>query len=157
MAEHTIGGFFQRDHAEIDAICVELQRSLRSANAAEKRPALQALFDQFDTRLERHIRWEEEILFPAVESKESMLAAGPGRVMRLEHEEIRRCKGVARRALGTDPLTAHEVQQAAGALEQMFAILKDHNGKEEHIYYPMADEMFGPDEVEQILRRVHQT
>jgi hypothetical protein len=36
----------------------------------------------------------------------------------------------------------------------MFAILKDHNLKEENVYYPLADEMFAPAEVEDILRRV---
>ena len=155
MAEQTIGGFFQGDHTEIDAIFVDLQRDLGSAaeNAAEKRASLLARFDQFDARLERHILWEEEILFPAVESKNAMLAAGPGRVMRMEHEEIRRWKGEARLALA-GPLTPRELEQAAQALGRMFAILKDHNLKEENVYYPLADEMFGPAEVEEILRRV---
>lgn len=66
MAEQTIGGFFQGDHTEIDAIFVDLQRDLGEAaenaaeKSAEKRASLLARFDQFDARLERHIRWEEE-------------------------------------------------------------------------------------------------
>ena len=156
MAEHTIGGFFQRDHSEIDAIFAELQRGLRSADegVAEKQPVILAQFDRFDARLERHIAWEEEILFPAVESKNPMLSAGPGQVMRMEHQEIRRWKGEARRALEAAPLTVTAVEQAAGALERMFGILKDHNLKEEHVYYPLADEMFDAAEVEKILGRV---
>jgi hemerythrin superfamily protein len=142
--ESEICSYFGRDHDEIDVLFGYLR-----ADARASRPAA-ALFDEFDRRLERHIRWEEEILFPAVEAKMPDLADGPGRVMRWEHEEIRRYKGEAGRLLrgGLD------FPRAAELLESTLYVLLDHNRKEESIYYPLADKIFTPKERADVLARV---
>lgn len=149
--ETEVGSYFGRDHDEIDAILGYLRKDLR---VGDPHRTAARLFDEFDARLERHIRWEEEILFPAVERGESFLAEGPGRVMRLEHEEIRRLKAIAAKHLHEESPTADGVARAAEAIEGMTSVLVAHNHKEESIYYPTADQLFGGEEAGEILARV---
>lgn len=145
-SERRIGTYFQRDHEEIDVIYGYLRRDV-----AQKLASAAGLFEEFNERLERHIRWEEEILFPAVEQHSPMTAMGPGRVMRMEHEEIRRLKGAAGEALRS---ATPDYQRAAAHLDRMFEILKAHNYKEEGVYYPMSDQIFTEQQAQELLRRV---
>ncbi len=147
-SEVVVSAYFERDHAEIDTLFAFLR-----SDVALRRPAA-AIFDDFNSRLERHIRWEEEILFPAVEAVAPPLAAGPGRVMRYEHEEIRRLKALAGTILHRPDVGPTGFEEAAQALAGTLAVLLDHNRKEEAIYYPMADQMFSPSEAKELLSRV---
>jgi uncharacterized protein (DUF2249 family)/hemerythrin superfamily protein len=154
-SEDRLGAYFSRDHDEIDVLFGFLHSDV--AGAASGPPAgagLLRLFDEFDARLERHIRWEEEALFPAVEGKASELALGPGRVMREEHERIRAFKAAARLALAGGERDRAALDAARRSLEQMRDILIDHNLKEEAVYYPMSDEMFSPAEAASLLARI---
>jgi uncharacterized protein (DUF2249 family) len=150
-SESVVGTYFERDHQEIDVLLGYLRRGFRKASA----PAtLAVLFDDFNVRLERHIRWEEEILFPEVERKAPMLVSGPGEVMRMEHREIRRLKGIAGDFLHQKAMNPAAITDAAEAIEQMTEVLVGHNRKEENVYYPMSNEMFSPDESGRLLERV---
>ena len=80
----TISEFFATDHDEIDAI-------LAAVNFDAPVEAL-ARLKEFDRRLERHIVWEEEVLFPAAARAEPGLGRGPIAVMKMEHVEIRDAK-----------------------------------------------------------------
>jgi hemerythrin-like domain-containing protein len=115
--ESGIAAFFARDHDEIDLIFGRLREDLKGATRAANPPyeTLAREFDEFNGRLERHIRWEEEILFPAVEEKSPSLTDGPGRVMRMEHVEIRRLKAIAEENIKSSP-TPEKVAGAAEAL-----------------------------------------
>lgn len=137
----SISAFFERDHREIDAIFASV--SFESPGEAL------AKFKEFDGRLERHINWEEDILFPAVGRKEPGLEAGPLRVMKMEHREIRENKAAALQALGKS-----DGKQARGFAERMCAVLRDHNGKEEMILYPACDNLLTQDEVQAVLSQV---
>jgi uncharacterized protein (DUF2249 family) len=155
-SEESIQAYFERDHEEIDVLLTFLRRDLAEADRHRERPssAWARLFDDFNQRLERHIRWEEEILFPAVEQKSPALAFGPGRVMRMEHVEIRRLKGLAGDRLRENKTDAPSLQKAAQELDQMVAVLVGHNQKEEAVYYPMSDQMFSRSEAAELLKRV---
>jgi uncharacterized protein (DUF2249 family) len=152
--ETTISAYFERDHDEIDTIYGFLRRDLDGdvRNAV----SLAALYDEFSVRLERHIRWEEEILFPGVEEKMPHLAEGPGRVMRLEHVDIRKLKGSAGTIFHQTSPKPDAFDAAAGLLDAMASVLIDHNRKEEAVYYPMADQVFGRGEAAELLRRVRE-
>jgi len=153
--EKRLGAYFARDHDEIDVLFAHLQSDLAAAISNPPGGAwLVESFDEFDSRLERHIRWEEEALFPAVEGKASELALGPGRIMREEHEHIRKHKAAARLALAGGKREPAELEAAVKSLERMRQILLDHNLKEEAVYYPMSDELFSPAETVQVLARV---
>src|SRR5690348_904548 len=79
----TISRFFQGDHDRLDALLQSFQ-TLKRHNFSKAKEA----FMQFKSGLERHIRWEEEILFPLWEDKTGMSDGGPTFVMRQEHRRI---------------------------------------------------------------------
>lgn len=123
----TISAFFENDHREIDAI---LERTAFAS------PSALADFSEFDARLERHIRWEEELLFPAVAAKAPPLEMGPIRVMKMEHVAIRQHKAAALAAL-----KAGDGAAAKAHSEAMLQVLTGHNRKEEAVLYPACDQM----------------
>lgn len=107
---------------------------------------LDALFDakrmdEFVYGLERHITFEETLLFPLFEARAG--ARGPIAVMRLEHAHIRE----ALRALLVEA-TRDE------AIETLAALLGEHNAKEERVLYPLFDEMTSDGEREDMIRRM---
>ncbi|HSD11735.1 MAG TPA: hemerythrin domain-containing protein, partial [Candidatus Binatia bacterium] len=61
--EYSIREFFRHDHERLDRMLAEFQRSKRTnfARAAEA-------FREFIAELNRHMRWEEEVLFSAFET-----------------------------------------------------------------------------------------
>ena len=150
----NISAFFEQDHVEIDQLVVSLMRDMRAAS--EKPGAavggLVERLEEIDRRLERHIIWEEEILFPAVEELEPHLREGPGDVMRAEHAEIRDYK---QRSL--THLRDGEIALAIRELDAAVDVLIDHNEKEEQIYYPTADQLFEGEAARSLLDRVRAT
>jgi iron-sulfur cluster repair protein YtfE (RIC family) len=134
----TISEFFATDHDEIDAI-------LAAVNFDAPVEAL-ARLKEFDRRLERHIVWEEEVLFPAAARAEPGLGRGPIAVMKMEHVEIRDAKA---RAL--ERLKESDGGGAREFIRRMIAVLADHNGKEEGILYPACDELIPAEEAGRIL------
>lgn len=131
----------QQDHVEIDRIAE------RAAAAAEggAGPEFEREGGEFLRRLQRHIEIEEELLFPAFESRTGMVEAGPSAQMRIEHGQMQpileamRCAVAARDGGG--------YRLAAQALRE---ILVPHNRKEEQVMYPMIDQVLG-DEVAALL------
>lgn len=128
-----ITDLFEKDHREIDAIFDKI----RFADTAAALP----LFEEFDRRLERHIDWEERLLFPAAAAKEPWLEQGPIAVMRVEHVSIRRDKADCLAALRRGDGKEAEVSARA-----MVNVLGQHNMKEEHVLYPTCDECLSPEE-----------
>lgn len=135
MQTQSINQHYTEDHQQLDDLFHEYQ-SLKSTDRWKAERA----FREFKTGLERHIVWEEEILFPAFEQKLSHLQDGPTAVMRLEHQEIRKyLDAIAQKLAGED----FETDEDELALE---TILCPHNHKEEGILYPMMDEIFNEQE-----------
>lgn len=93
----------------------------------------------FRAAMERHFRFEEEVLFPPLEQV-SPLSAGPTEMMRQQHAQIR--------AL-LDDLDASAAAEAAddyaGISETLHFLIQQHNAKEEGILYPLADRALGAD------------
>lgn len=122
----------QTDHRRLDAILTEC----KALAAAGRFPVAADRFAMFRQGLSRHIDAEEDVLFPAL-SERAPHAAGPVRVMRAEHGEIRDLMATLASALAaSDPTWRSTVS----ALEE---VLSGHNMKEERILYPMADEALG--------------
>jgi iron-sulfur cluster repair protein YtfE (RIC family) len=122
-----IADFMSKDHDRLDNLLKEFQsKKITEPDHAKK------LFCDFKSGLERHIVWEEEILFPIFEEKIGM-QGGPTQVMRMEHIQIKELLGsiherVLKGDFQTDPLEA-----------RLVGILSSHNVKEENILYPMCD------------------
>lgn len=135
MQTQSINQHYTEDHQHLDDLFHEFQ-SLKSTDcrSAEK------VFSEFKTGLERHIVWEEEILFPAFETKLGHLQNGPTAVMRLEHREIRKYLDSIARKLADENFETDEEEMG------LETVLCPHNHKEEGILYPMMDQIFSEPE-----------
>lgn len=127
--------FYADDHDRLDHLMQEYQR-LKPVNLQEAT----ARFSEFKAGLERHIRWEEEILFPLFEEKTGMRNAGPTAVMRYEHQQIKQ-----RLASIASHLSAGKAGTEAEESE-LREILGAHNWKEENVLYPAIDGQVSPEE-----------
>jgi iron-sulfur cluster repair protein YtfE (RIC family) len=157
--ETTVGAFFGRDHDEIDVLLEYTRRDLEGAArvGGTAPPTLLPYFEEFKRRLERHIGWEEELLFPAVEAGAPQLEDGPGRVMRLEHHEIRRILMCLKEVLRLSASIGRITGSPGELLEDLTSMLAAHNMKEEAVYYPLADRRLSSEETVRLLSRVTMT
>jgi hypothetical protein len=79
----SIRTYFAEDHDRLDGLFASF-RERKRFNYAEAR----LFFREFKFGLQRHIVWEEQILFPLFEQKTGMVHNGPTEVMRQEHRLI---------------------------------------------------------------------
>lgn len=119
-----------RDHHKH---CDEAFAAAEAAASAADWTAAERQLTGFVAAMEAHFLAEEATLFPAFETATGM-TAGPTRMMRLEHSQMRELfaqMGVA--------LAQREVEEFAGAAETLLVFMQQHNMKEESILYPMCD------------------
>lgn len=128
MSEPTISDHCGHDPERLDGLFQRFQ-TLKTTDRSE----VIRSFQEFYAGLERHIVWEEEILFPAFKTKTGM-TSGPTQVMRWEHAQIRDFLKIIAGKLAT--ATDDSANDEAGLL----SVLGPHNQKEENILYPMIDQ-----------------
>lgn len=139
----TISGFFQNDHDRLDALFQSFQ-TLKRQNVSKAKET----FTQFKSGLERHIQWEEELLFPLWEEKTGMVDGGPTFVMRHEHRRIEEQLRAIDQNLVQDNADDAEPEQT------LLALLAAHNLKEERVLYPAIDQATTPEERSDILKQI---
>lgn len=142
--DRSVTDYFQTDHRRLDAI---YERFEDAAALSDWDKAL-ADFREFSLGLKRHIKAEEEILFPLFEEKTGMVDAGPTFVMKMEHKEIKEL--LERIENGAASANASVVNEARTLLMN---ILADHNMKEEHILYPESDSFISDDERSEVIKK----
>lgn len=144
-AERGVAEYLQWDHERLDGVLQTFHSHVRSGawSAAEER------FGVFRTGLERHIRMEEEILFPVFEQSSPMSGCGPTTVMRSEHVNIKEILA----QVVTDTAGRSE-SGIARALDALAVVLGGHNMKEENILYPMCDEVLGSAGADGVVRKL---
>lgn len=128
--DRTVTEYLQSDHRRLDGILNRFQSSVREGRWEDA----SGEFREFNHGLRRHIRIEEEILFPTFEEKTGMHDSGPTFVMKMEHKDIHE--------LLDRILAAADARDEAGVDEGVDAftnILANHNMKEENILYPESD------------------
>jgi iron-sulfur cluster repair protein YtfE (RIC family) len=124
----SISKYFETDHDRLD----ELFKNFQSLKRTDY-PEAKGFFREFKFGLQRHIVWEEEILFPLFEEKSGMTQGGPTEMMRIEHRQIgERLEAIHKKVKLADPNSDEEEKL-------LLAILSVHNMKEENILYPMID------------------
>ena len=137
--QNPVTAYFEADHDRLDNLLRQFIQKKRVDFKGAK-----PYFREFFKGLRKHIVWEEEVLFPFFE-KVSGITTGPTQVMRQEHRLIGaildRIHDKVRKA---DPNTDTEEQE-------LFAVLKPHNEKEECCLYPAIDQYAGPEQVAQIF------
>jgi hemerythrin-like domain-containing protein len=116
------------------------------------------LHDLFERHLDRHLRKEEEVLFPALESFLPR-DLGPLAVLRGEHEDVRE---LYRRVESAGEMRARGMadQEALAKFQHygtgMVRVLRDHIYKEDRILFPMVTRFLTPERDAQLLRLMEQ-
>ncbi|HWH68936.1 MAG TPA: hemerythrin domain-containing protein [Candidatus Sulfotelmatobacter sp.] len=146
MTPASIHQHYTADHQQLDALFHQFQSLKRTAPEQAS-----SFFEQFKAGLERHIVWEEDILFPSFDRRFGHLQGGPTAVMRWEHQQIRHwLAALAGKLHQRDFNTADEEL----SLE---AVLCPHNQKEEGILYPTIDQVVGEAERAEIFAAMEKT
>lgn len=139
----SITAYYEKDHDRLDQLFQKFQASKRSDF-----PKAKDLFREFKTGLQRHIVWEEEILFPSFEAKTGMKGTGPTEVMRQEHREIKALlEGIHHKVQEGDPES--DPEEAA-----LLDVLGAHNRKEERVLYPTIDELLSEQEHREVFKKM---
>jgi uncharacterized protein (DUF2249 family) len=140
----TVTELLQTDHRRLENIYERFAQAVKEGRWEDASIA----FREFSLGLKRHIKSEEEILFPVFEEKTGMFDGGPTAVMRMEHTEI---KGLLDKLLdGTDSREASKVTDGSNSLTLLLA---DHNMKEEHILYPESDSFLSESERVDVVKK----
>jgi uncharacterized protein (DUF2249 family)/hemerythrin superfamily protein len=132
------------DHDRLDT----MEKRAFELFAAGDLEGARSAWTEFAFGLRRHIRFEEEILFPAFEERAGLPSdAGPTQVMREEHREIERILEAIQRALAGEgaPLPLRS---------DLHRVLGQHNIKEEQVLYPGTDRLLGPEESDSLVARI---
>ncbi|MBI5642265.1 MAG: DUF2249 domain-containing protein [Deltaproteobacteria bacterium] len=144
VRDRSLTDYFQTDHKRLDGIFAKFEDSAESGSWGEA--AIE--FREFRLGLKRHIKAEEEILFPLFEEKTGMHDNGPTFVMKMEHKEIH--EWLDKILSGTEAENSAQVSEGKTALMN---ILADHNMKEEHILYPESDSFATDAERAQVIKK----
>jgi uncharacterized protein (DUF2249 family) len=132
------------DHDRLDALLA----ALFEARDAKDYERARILVLQFELGLRRHIRFEEEELFPAFETRSGLSrSSGPTGVMRAEHREIE--------ALLEGLVVSAGLPGYGATLlrEDLVRRLHWHNQKEEGVLYPHVERALGADESDGLVAR----
>jgi hemerythrin-like domain-containing protein len=130
----SIKSYLSYDHTEIDKMLEDLACFVEDGEPERAESA----FDELKGRLERHMRLEEDTLFPLLETSIGLATRGPTFAMRLEHIEISKLvEELARTLESWQPETFAEVKQE---LERLLAI---HDAREETAFGPWIDRLLG--------------
>jgi len=146
MNEHKlISEFFEQDHDRLDELFKTFQKFKRSDFAKAKEA-----FKEFKFGLQRHIVWEEDILFPLWEEKTGMSDGGPTFVMRAEHRRIgQHLEAIHDKVAEQNPESDQEEQI-------LMDLLGSHNMKEERVLYPSIDQVTTQEERDAVYRNMNQ-
>lgn len=135
-------GVLTGEHRKLDQLWNEVQKAADSGAAAAG-----ARFETFALELRRHIRDEEEILFPGFDERTGM-TAGPTAVMRMEHRQMEALLQELGLEFGNPG--SPQIGEQTGALS---ALLDSHDKKEEGMLYPMMDRVFDEEESSALLAK----
>lgn len=123
------------DHARCDLLFSKAEAAAEDARWAD----CETQTVQFVDALLHHFDVEENVLFPAFETRTGM-SSGPTQVMRSEHEQMRQVAQMLK-----DGAAAQDGDAFADAAETLLILMQQHNMKEENILYPMVEEAVGDD------------
>ena len=131
------------DHRHCDDLFAAAEKAVAAKDFATARKA----FDGFAQAMREHFASEENTLFPRFEAATGS-DAGPTRVMRLEHQQMRALLDEAGKALAVNAPDAY-----LGLADTLLIMMQQHNMKEENVLYPMCDRHLAP-EVPQLVAAI---
>ena len=132
----TVTGYLSSDHRCLEGLLADVEREVVRGSFERARERYRA----FDAGLDRHIRLEEELLFPLFEARTG-IQSGPTVILRMEHRQIRVALGMMR-----DALAVGDAPRFHDGRRWLDDVLPQHDSKEEHILYPMTDQFLSAQE-----------
>jgi hemerythrin-like domain-containing protein len=148
-AKQSIAGQLRSFVQEHEELLHVLDRAAGGYEAA----AYTAADQMIEEELNKHFRYEEEILFPIL-GKYIGTGAGPIAVMLSEHQTIRNLHRAYHQRLAQlhQGLGAEsDVVEAFGPLEDM---LRTHITKEDNVLFPMASRVMSEEDKNEVARKV---
>ena len=141
--QNTITAFYEQDHDRLDELFKTFQQLKRSDFTKAKES-----FKEYKVGLQRHIVWEEDILFPLWEKETGITEGGATSVMRAEHRQIeQQLEAIHGRVAEQDP-NSDQAEQA------LLNLLGSHNMKEERVLYPGIDRVTSAGERDTIFQNM---
>jgi hemerythrin-like domain-containing protein len=140
----SVTEYLSWDHDRLDGLLEDAAKLAASGQFGDARRR----FAELDDGLRRHIRLEEDVLFPVFERRGRM-GSGPVHVMLMEHRAIEATMTRMKAALAEDAAGPF-----AEAREDLLAVLGPHNEKEERILYPTTDDSLSSDELGALVRQL---
>jgi hemerythrin superfamily protein len=122
-------------HRHCDSLFAAAEEHAQRGDWARAMPA----FAHLHAQMNAHFEAEEGVLFPAFEAATGS-SAGPTRMMRHEHDQMRALLS----ELGA-ACAARDAEAFAGVSETLLMLMQQHNMKEENILYPMCDQALDAD------------
>ena len=139
--QKTITAFFEQDHDRLDELFKTFQQ-LKRSDAGKAKDA----FKEFKFGLQRHIVWEEDLLFSLWEKKTGMTDSGPTPAMRNEHRQIgQQLEAIHQKVTDQNHDSDREEQS-------LLDLLGAHNRKEERALYPAIDQVTSAEERETVFQ-----
>jgi len=140
----SITAYLSWEHGRLSRLLEDVGRFVGDADWP---PAL-AAYGEFEMGLERHMRDEEDVLFPLFEAR-SGIVDGPTGVLRADLRHVRGCLVLMRAALqAQDPAAFESGRSFLGAM------LPEHHAQEEHVLYPTTDRLLAPAERRAVVTRL---
>ena len=131
------------DHERIDSLFEQYLK-----NRKDNRQTAPKLFDLYRESLLKHMKCEEELIFPVLEQNPKERGAREVPDLLQEHELIRECLARVLHLCqtGSDELGAAE--------RHLFEELHEHNAREEMHVYPVLDKLFNRGEAASVTKRI---
>jgi regulator of cell morphogenesis and NO signaling len=139
----TVTQHLAQDHRRLDKIIDDLCAMVEDGELDRAEYS----FKDLDGGLRRHIRLEEELLFPVFDVRTGL--CGPTQIMRYEHRHIEQLLVELSQALAEGRRRA-----ASSALTTLLQVLGNHNIKEERILYPKTDQALSDEERRALIARL---
>lgn len=130
--ETGLAGHFTQDHQNCDQHWADVEELLDGGDIEAARKAWQTFYND----MTRHLAMEEEVLFPAFESKSGMGGGGPTAMMRMEHQQMR---GLLEQISAA--VDSGDTEDAMDQGDTLLMLIQQHNVKEEGMLYPMAENL----------------
>src|SRR3989338_10139675 len=131
------------EHQKILNAFSELEKAISETPIDENK--IREFLDFTENFAEPHHRKEEKVLFPALEKKGIPNEGGPIGMMLLEHETKR--SHIKKIDEGFKEKNGEKIFLNAKAA---ISLMREHIEKENNILYPMAEEVFAPEELDSL-------
>jgi len=132
------------DHGRLSVLLADVTAEVDAGRLEAARQA----YRRWEQAFTRHLRIEEELLFPLFEARAGIVA-GPTETMREEHREARRAASMMRESLGR-----RDVETYREALQFLRSILPGHTSKEERLLYPATDGLLTEEQRQAVSERL---